>query len=100
MKIIGRIWIPAGVFVVFFLALLNHGDIYGAFIENGRFISQSFFFYGVQIGAWASSAFLLNRLVAVFFWDGFIGGISDPAKSGRYHFIGTGQSESRSILNR
>ena len=77
MKIIGRIWIPAGVFVVFFLALLNHGDIYGAFIENGRFVSQSFFFYGVQIGAWASSAFLLNRLVAVFFWDGFIGGISD-----------------------
>jgi small-conductance mechanosensitive channel/CRP-like cAMP-binding protein len=76
-KIIGRIWIPAGVFVVFFLALLNHGDIYGVFIENGRFVSQSFFFYGVQIGAWTSSAFLLNRLVAVFFWDGFIGRISD-----------------------
>ncbi|MCP4848524.1 MAG: mechanosensitive ion channel [Verrucomicrobiaceae bacterium] len=59
------------------MTLLNCGDIYGAFIEHGRFVSQSFFFYGVQIGAWVSSAFLLNRLMVVFFWDGFIGGISD-----------------------
>ncbi|MFP6874850.1 MAG: mechanosensitive ion channel family protein [Verrucomicrobiales bacterium] len=77
MKIIGRIWVPAGVFVAFFLTLLNHGDIYGVFIENGRFVSQSVFFYGVQIGAWVSSAFLFNRLISVFFWDGLIGGISD-----------------------
>jgi len=35
------------------------------------------FFYGVQIGAWVSSAFLVNRLISVFFWDGLIGGISD-----------------------
>ena len=77
MKIIARIWLPAAVFVVFLLALLNRGDIYDSFIENGRYVSQSFFFYGVQIGAWGSSAFLLNRLIAVFFWDGFIGGLSD-----------------------
>jgi small-conductance mechanosensitive channel len=76
-KIIGRIWLPAAVFVAFFLALLKRGDIYDSFMENGRYVSQSFFFYGVQIGAWASAAFLFNRLVAVFFWDGFIGGLSD-----------------------
>ncbi len=77
MKIIGRIWVPAGVFVAFLMTLLNHGDIYGVFIENGRFVSQSVFFYGIQIGAWVSCAFLFNRLITVFFWDGFIGGISD-----------------------
>ncbi len=33
--------------------------------------------HGVQIGAWVSAAFLVNRLLTVFFWDGFIGALSE-----------------------
>ncbi len=77
MKLIGRIWLPAAVFVAFLLALLNRGELYEGFIANGRFVSEGMFIYGVQMGAWLSSAFLANRLITVFFWDGFIGGISD-----------------------
>ena len=76
-KLIGRIWLPAAVFVAFLLALLNRVELYEGFIANGRFVSERVFIYGVQIGAWVSSAFLVNRLTTVFFWDGFIGGLSD-----------------------
>ena len=77
MKTISRIWLPAAVFVAFLITLLNRRDIYHDFLEHGRFVSESVFFYGIQIGAWVSSTFLLNRLINVFFWDGFIGRISD-----------------------
>ena len=77
MKIISRIWLPVTVFVAFLITLLNRRDIYHDFLENGRFVSESFFSYGIQIGAWVSSTFLLNRLITLLFWDGFIGKISD-----------------------
>ena len=77
MSVLARIWLPAAVFVTFLLALLNRGDLYEVFVANGRFVSEAVFVYGVQIGAWLSSAFLVNRLITVFFWDGFIGGLSE-----------------------
>lgn len=77
MKTIGRIWLPAAVFVAFLIMLLNRREIYQDFLENGRFISESIFTYGTQIGAWLSSAFLINRIINIFFWDGFIGKLSD-----------------------
>ena len=76
-KVVGRIWLPAAIFGTFLLALVNREDIYNEFLENGTFITEGIFVYGVQIGAWLSSGFLVNRLVAVFFWDGFIGSISE-----------------------
>ena len=77
MKVFGRIWLPVAIFGAFLLALLNRQDIYDKFVENGLFISQVVFTYGVQIGAWVSLGFLVNRLTTVFFWDGLIGGISE-----------------------
>ena len=77
MKTIGRIWLPAAVFVAFLITLLNRREIYQDFLENGRFVSESLFTYGIQIGAWLSSTFLINRVINIFFWDGFIGKISD-----------------------
>ena len=77
MSVLAKIWLPAAVFVAFLLALLNREDFYESFVANGRFVSETVFVYGVQIGAWLSSAFLVNRLITVFFWDGFIGGLSE-----------------------
>ena len=77
MSVLAGIWLPAAVFVAFLLALLNRKDLYESFVANGRFVSEAIFVYGVQIGAWLSSAFLVNRLITVFFWDGFIGGLSE-----------------------
>ena len=77
MNLIARIWLPALVFVTFLIALLNRADLYERFLVNGRFVTEGLFTYGVQIGAWISAAFLANRLITVFFWDGFIGALSE-----------------------
>ncbi len=77
MKIISRIWLPVAIFGAFLSVLLYRQDIYAKFVENGLFVSDSIFTNGVQIGAWLSLGFLVNRLITVFFWDGFIGGISE-----------------------
>jgi small-conductance mechanosensitive channel/CRP-like cAMP-binding protein len=76
MKSIGRILLPATVFAVFFLALLNRQELVDQFLVNADFLTRNLFTHGVQIGVWLSAAFLLNRLTAVFFWDGFIARIS------------------------
>ncbi len=77
MNFVSRIWLPSAVFVAFLLALLNREGLYKDFVENGRFVSEGLFTHGVQIGAWISAAFLVNRLITVFFWDGFIGALSE-----------------------
>ena len=77
MKSIGRIWLPAAVFVAFLLGLLNRQELVDQFLVNANFLTRNLFTYGVQIGVWLSAAFLLNRILAVFFWDGFIGRISE-----------------------
>ncbi len=77
MNFVSRIWLPVAVFVAFLLALLNRDGLYENFVANGRFVSEGLFTHGVQIGAWVSAAFLVNRLLTVFFWDGFIGALSE-----------------------
>jgi small-conductance mechanosensitive channel/CRP-like cAMP-binding protein len=76
-NLIGRVWLPVAVFGVFLAALLYRPEVYELFLENSRWVSVGLFTYGVQIGAWLSLGFLVNRLITVFFWDGFIGGISE-----------------------
>ena len=76
MKLIARIWLPTTVFMAFLLALLNRQELVDQFLVNANFLTRNLFTYGVQVGVWLSAAFLLNRIVAVFFWDGFIGRIS------------------------
>ena len=77
MSILTRIWLPATVFAVFLLALFNRQELVDRFLENANFLTRNFVEYGVQIGVWLSAAFLINRLVGVLFWDGFIGRLSD-----------------------
>ena len=77
MSVITRIWLPATVFAVFLLALFNRQELVDRFLENANFLTRNFVEYGVQIGVWLSAAFLINRLVGVLFWDGFIGRLSD-----------------------
>jgi small-conductance mechanosensitive channel/CRP-like cAMP-binding protein len=77
MNFVSRIWLPLAVFVAFLLALLNREELYDQFVDNGRFVTEGLFTHGVQIGAWISAAFLANRLITIFFWDGFIGALSE-----------------------
>ena len=77
MNFLTRIWLPAAVFAVFLLALFHRQEMVEQLLANASFLTRNLVTYGVQIGVWLSAAFLLNRLLAVFFWDGFIGGISD-----------------------
>lgn len=77
MSVLTRIWLPATVFAVFLLALFNRQELVDRFLENANFLTRNFVEYGVQIGVWLSAAFLINRLVGVLFWDGFIGRLSD-----------------------
>ena len=77
MSVLTRIWLPATVFAVFLLALFNRQELVDRFLENANFLTRNFVEYGVQIGVWLSAAFLMNRLVGVLFWDGFIGRLSD-----------------------
>ena len=77
MSVLTRIWLPATGFAVFLLALFNRQELVDRFLENANFLTRNFVEYGVQIGVWLSAAFLINRLVGVLFWDGFIGRLSD-----------------------
>tara|TARA_B100000459_G_scaffold141849_1_gene101992 strand:- start:469 stop:1950 length:1482 start_codon:yes stop_codon:yes gene_type:complete len=65
------------VFAVFLLALFNRQELVDRFLENANFLTRNFVEYGVQIGVWLSAAFLMNRMIGVLFWDGFIGRLSD-----------------------
>ena len=77
MSILTRIWLPATVFAVFLLALFNRQELVDRFLENANFLTRNFVEYGVQIGVWLSAAFLMNRMIGVLFWDGFICRLSD-----------------------
>ena len=77
MSILPRIWLPATVFAMFLLALFNRQELVDRFLENANFLTRNFVEYGVQIGVWLSAAFLMNRMIGVLFWDGFIRRLSD-----------------------
>ena len=77
MSVLTRIWLPAAVFAAFLLALFNRQELVDRFLENASFLTRNLVEYGVQIGVWLSAAFLMNRLVGVLFWDGFIGRLSE-----------------------
>ena len=73
MSVLTPIWLPATVFAVIHLALFNRQELVDRLLENANFLTRNFVEYGVQIGVCVSAAFLINRLVGVLFWDGFIG---------------------------
>ncbi len=71
-----RLWGPILVFVTFLLVLLSRDELVSRFLANASIVARDFFVYGVQIGVWVSAAFLVQRLLTVFLWDGLIARIS------------------------
>ena len=69
---LGRMWFPLLVFVAFLTALLSHEELVTRFLGNASLIARNTFVYGVQIGMWVSGAFLVQRGITTFFWDGLI----------------------------
>ena len=52
------------------------GSTYDRFLANFSGVGRIIFEYGSQIGVWLSGAFLAQRFVSVFVWDGVIAKIS------------------------
>lgn len=69
---LGRMWMPFVVFVAFLTALLSQEELVTRFLGNASYVVRNVFTYGVQIGLWLSAAFLVQRGVTTFFWDGLI----------------------------
>ena len=69
---LGRMWFPFIVFLAFLTALLSHEELVSRFLGNASVVARNSFIYGVQIGLWISAAFLIQRGITTFFWDGLI----------------------------
>jgi small-conductance mechanosensitive channel len=72
----GRLWIPLSVFLFFLVSIFSNEELLERFLGNASMIVHQVVLYGTQIGLWMSSAFLFQRMVTVFVWDGLISGIS------------------------
>ena len=55
---------------------MSKDELVEKFLGNVSSVVESGLAYGSQIGMWLSGAFLVQRLITVFFWDGLIAGIS------------------------
>ena len=75
-KTLLRMWFPFVVFSIFMILLIGKDELYGRFLANFSGVGRVIFEYGSQIGVWLSGAFLVQRFVTVFVWDGVIAGIS------------------------
>jgi len=67
-----KLWFPFLIFGVFAGAAFLNKDILFQFGATAISQTQKVFAYVVQIGIWISAAHFLNRIIIVFFWDGFI----------------------------
>ena len=76
MRTLGRLWVPILIFLLFLLALLSREELVTRFLSNASMVARNAFIYGVQIGLWISAAFLVQRMITVFLWDGVIARIS------------------------
>ncbi len=71
-----RLWIPLSSFFFFLIVIFSSEELLNRFLGNASIIVRNMVEYGTQIGLWFSTAFLVQRLITVFIWDGFISGIS------------------------
>ena len=62
--------------MLFLLFLLSKDELITKFIGHASSVLVAFVTYGSQIGLWLSAAFLVQRVITIFFWDGLIAGIS------------------------
>ena len=75
-KTLLRMWFPFVIFSIFMILLIGKDELYDRFLANFSGVGRVIFEYGSQIGVWLSGAFLVQRFVTVFVWDGVIAGIS------------------------
>ena len=73
---VARLWIPVCIFMFFLLSIFSRDELLDRFLGNASLIVRQTIEYGIQIGLWISAAFLVQRLITVFVWDGLISGIS------------------------
>ena len=73
---VSKLWIPVGIFLFFLLSIFSREELLDRFLGNASTIVRQVIEYGTQIGLWLSAAFLVQRLITVFVWDGLISGIS------------------------
>ena len=71
-----RLWIPLSFFLFFLVSIVSKEELFIRFLGNASLVVRDIVEYGSQIGLWVSTAFLAQRLITVFVWDGLIAGIS------------------------
>ncbi|MBV9829317.1 MAG: mechanosensitive ion channel family protein [Alphaproteobacteria bacterium] len=76
-KILQRLWAPCVLFAVFITGATFTPDLLRSIGADALERVQQVFTYGVQIGLWLSGAYLIVRIVNVFFWDAFVGRLID-----------------------
>ncbi len=74
---ISKIWLPLLIFLSCLSALFSSELLVEQFGKNLSAVARNTFVYGVQIGVWISAAYLLNRMIEIFFWDGFVAKVSE-----------------------
>jgi len=77
MSKLSKILLPLVLFLSCLSALFSSDILVEQFGRNLSAVAQNTFIYGVQIGVWLSATYLLNRLIEIFFWDGFVSKVSE-----------------------
>jgi small-conductance mechanosensitive channel/CRP-like cAMP-binding protein len=66
---ISRIWVPAVLFLTFLAALTFGSGTIQNLTEDALGYTGAFISYAINIGAWLSAAFLINRAVDTVIWE-------------------------------
>jgi len=73
---LAKLWIPVSLFLFFLASILSREELLARFLGNASNVVRQTIEYGSQIGLWLSAAFLVQRMITIFIWDGLISGIS------------------------
>ena len=68
--LLARLWIPVSAFLFFLISIVSKEELLARFLGNASLVVHQVVEYGTQIGLWLSTAFLVQRMVTVFIWDG------------------------------
>jgi len=70
--LIRRLFIPFVIFTTFVTLALFSEDLLARFGAEAVSQTRRVASYALQVGIWLASAFFLNRLIVVFFWDALV----------------------------
>jgi small-conductance mechanosensitive channel/CRP-like cAMP-binding protein len=72
MPVARRVVPPLLLFALLAVAAANQDDLLHRFSSDALQQAQLVFRYGLQVAIWLSAAYLVNRLILVFAWDGLV----------------------------